>query len=969
MSTGEKLSQDRVTFMEALVRAMGEAGPVVEQFAEHVLPKMLEHFALRPAKGGSEERYKALPDQSMFSHVLNGILPALRVLQLAQETPAQGESLKPVDPLKPDEESLVLLAFTLHDVDKLEGWRPEDLNSWTEERRLNAFRQAVADWAGRLNADAFWPDWSSYLNDIVWLVLNCQEAWGTDLRPGALPGKLPAARRHALRSICTFADVSASAATSPREAATHRKLRNLLGEISGGRLQWAHHQLAEVRGLLSAVINNGAMKVFRDHGWHPLLFYPNGVAYVGTRHAPMPSLDELATEVVKTVLERARKQAAQSIKFNPSPQQIRYAKIWREFLSPADVISSLAEHIASVVQDNRTRPSDLLAKIASLKGSALPPSLPTENLPSDERVDRLAEFLAFLDKEARELGCGTSVKDAVMDHLGAHCWAKDFEQVSALPGTVTGGVPMAWYYFAARYVQAHPDLSVQEIPDLLLRLAKTVDTAMSAWPETGWVREALQQYAPRVLEGLTSGPTMLFANELKLYEAAKRLKAPLTACSLCSSSANGTEISAAEASFGGDIFSQRRVLWKLPKTRGICPICRIELMLRQGALEGSTDLAAYLWLYPTYYFTIETGRWINCLHAHQLSYSDVLRNMGTDRSLPALSAAAQAIFSIRKEMLQGYLSRKKSAEKVPQQKLLSRIVYPAGQDPTVILWGLPAGRATDTEVAVSAALYALLMSLSLGVKVVASPSAVPIFSAGDEFHETVILDGSQDFLRHLLGDTRARIDRVEDALRRLVCVLILAQRARGKWDAVRGIAHLVATDPLYVFRIGEQALRRGKSDLHPKQALEMCQIYLDLRGEESMGVVGELAEKAYEFYRPRRWTTHAIVLPLSVAGRALVETKASDEADVKAAIAGILMEAIERQRERAWVPVGPREVCTKSGEFVDILYDKVFLGECRGDRALLRRRLATLRSAYHYYYVAYLSKKAKDSKEDQENAE
>ncbi|NJO82497.1 MAG: type I-D CRISPR-associated protein Cas10d/Csc3 [Blastochloris sp.] len=102
-----------------------------------------------------------------------------------------------------------------------------------------------------------------------------------------------------------------------------------------------------------------------------------------------------------------------------------------------------------------------------------------------------------------------------------------------------------------------------------------------------------------------------FVRELQNYTERKAKNK--VQCSLCSSPYEARQQDKSEVLFKPQQYSNKTRLDTSTVVRGICPICALELMLRQvlqnmrpGTAQDEKPIT--LWLYPTYFFTAETAR-------------------------------------------------------------------------------------------------------------------------------------------------------------------------------------------------------------------------------------------------------------------------------------------------------------------------------------------------------------------------
>jgi CRISPR-associated protein Csc3 len=172
---------------ELLRRAIPQDNKVLIDFVETLSPKILRHFAAVPALGGSgaprpiigldspaglqsytgEERgrfSRSNPDQSMATHLLNGIFAAMRL----------AEKLPPSKVFNDEEKRLWILGYICHDYTKIYGIKVSGGN-------LPAILSLIAQLGEFLNFSAFMPDWKDYLGDIAFLAQNTQTKEGSNL--------------------------------------------------------------------------------------------------------------------------------------------------------------------------------------------------------------------------------------------------------------------------------------------------------------------------------------------------------------------------------------------------------------------------------------------------------------------------------------------------------------------------------------------------------------------------------------------------------------------------------------------------------------------------------------------------------------------------------------------------------------------------------------------------------------------
>ena len=183
---------------------------VLTNYVETVVPQMLEEYTLLSAKGSTGWAYSH--DQSMLAHILNGIFPTLTIVRIAEQS------------LSELEEQLYLIAYSFHDIDKLEGIR--DL-SVSDAEKSERFYTYLDEWVSKLHFDKFCPDYKEYRGDIAYLIFNTQKKYSANLNLQSYDLRLPDRRRQYLREMCTASDLIAYFLKNPsgfREQANVREI-------------------------------------------------------------------------------------------------------------------------------------------------------------------------------------------------------------------------------------------------------------------------------------------------------------------------------------------------------------------------------------------------------------------------------------------------------------------------------------------------------------------------------------------------------------------------------------------------------------------------------------------------------------------------------------------------------------------------------------------------------------------------
>ena len=456
-------------YFEFLKQAVDPADLVTLSFIEHMVPAMMEHYAVKSAKGGEHSRdteydeetrrkFAQKHDQSMVSHLLNGIFPSMRLLNLLE-----AEGLGPI-PFTEVERRVYVLAYLMHDVDKIAHIHGVETYNRLDIERA---KDLVAEHLRLCNVEAFFPDFAAYLEDITYLVVNTQRMWGTHLNTYLWHLQLKERRLLLLRHLCTYSDHIAYLVTSPAEIHADDQLNTILAALSNDKLVFTYHQLREVRGLLTNVINNGLVNLFiagRQHDTWPYLFFSDGVVYITRKSLQFTLTTE---QVVDTVQRQLRQICAGTIKsqapgFKFSIQGIaKHPGYYFEFLSLEEYFDLLANFtIKRTTNDITIIPFEKLRQMQT--NGEVAADLPMDFKP-DIRTGMVSRFfsivfasaLGMLDKKQDTLR--QQLEQGIVKYLGlTPYWA----QAKTIPNK--GGVEYRWFWLGACYLRDHPGINEYE---------------------------------------------------------------------------------------------------------------------------------------------------------------------------------------------------------------------------------------------------------------------------------------------------------------------------------------------------------------------------------------------------------------------------------------------------------------------------------------------------------------------------
>lgn len=216
--------------------------------------------------------------EPVYVHFVNGVFTA--------------ERLRPLVGLSDIEARVLYSAYSVHDVNKL-------VESTRTSFNALAIKETVQAEMERIGIPNFFAEYKEYMEDITWLVRYHSGHYAT-----AAEGLIPALDLYRLERdrvqkvlgpLIRALDVL-DLSTTLQERTHKTQFLIKLNEISDCRYTFITHQVTEQRGLLTNLIHNRVSAYMQEH-WAvvPLLFYPDGIAYlVQEDHTPTLSATDLS---------------------------------------------------------------------------------------------------------------------------------------------------------------------------------------------------------------------------------------------------------------------------------------------------------------------------------------------------------------------------------------------------------------------------------------------------------------------------------------------------------------------------------------------------------------------------------------------------------------------------------------------------------------------------------------------------
>ncbi len=1041
---------------ELFRRTAAGRGAVLEDIAATLTPAILHEFAAIPALGGSgkpsEEQepellevLEGLPkytaeelkkfsekgfDQSLATHLINGLFAGMHLAERLPEHKRLDET----------EQRVWALGYTVHDYTKAYSRK-------VAAGQLPAIRRLVSRLGELLAFDHFMVNWSEYLDDIVFLAQNTQTVQGANLNLHDYQLRLDKRQRETARMLSSVTDLLVHI-TSPsdvhyrdvrgRDLAYNlrQKLGMLFGADQAPRL--GYHKLLEVRGLLSNLLNNAVIDVLRMQGYESFLFFPEGVIYLVSENieaqVDLAELTEVVWERIAKLLtggrqaraeeegeegeedKEAEDEAGGGLRIRRTKDYMKVPPAFYELLSPKTLMEA-GRRTAMAIRNSKAT-ARFGAELADDRGldtkrlsqkqrGELFAQLGREwaieqRLPIDVRVDHLAEYLAFLYRRIffKLFPKLQGVTEMMLDVLGLAD-----EVAPERAERQKGGTPSGWFYTAARYIQRHSELNPEELEGVMNRLAarslQFIDESGLALPKENEnpTARTFQDYAQRIIEidGRLVGSSGVatrerFAKELEYYIQSKAENKVV--CSLCASPYEANEQDASVVLFKPQQYSNKSPLDRSRLVRGICPICALEMMLRQvqqglPASKTQDKQPINLYLYPTYFFTAETAQVIK-------QFANRLQNLSLLRLI--FSHLEQQGFSYQNLFNYEDFIVDDEESSTAYMNAIWKAQY-SDEDLAALFFITfrPLGKKlTETDTWIVPNLFALALPMLLGIKCVATPSFVPLYGSASDFRETVRLDGAHEFTKYIPGAERFRIDELPANIERLLRVYSLHidvyyEGNNYHWGQLTGLAKDLVTDSLYVFQYYDRRERhegegkekntksKGKGpqqstgqrskgiSLHDQQ--RYMGIYYAIGGNKDMGFIGRLVDAYAQFYRATKLdSAYAVLRPLGTVIEVVIESDPRIETDdLLLLVAGAVNDDQERVRSDQAEGFDPIVTNKELGDYGTRLalsrkkieiFAQLFIKDCFGDycnsdRAVLRERTNRVRSAARFYYLTH----------------
>jgi CRISPR-associated protein Csc3 len=877
--------------MREAIATQNPDDPVIADFAEYVLPKLLPVVVGVTAKGGkffdeldrknevegkAKVRRDNAADQSLGTHLLNGLFPANLIEQRLEKLNTTVRRK-----VRELERRLVIAGFILHDFEKFnyelfpempEKYKLAKRDQDIRKLSLDEHREIISVFVRCLGLDRFISNdserWKKYVDDLLCIAYNAQCRWDTNWNFSDFGLKnlsLDDRTLRCLTDLTCLADSLASIVKHPQDA-TKTKFKELMHQLSDGQLRFTYHSISENRGVLTNVTNNALMDAHVDLNteenqyYEPLLYLPTGVIYLTLRDAPPVKVEGLSDRVVTKIKKLCADQLRdRQVGFSRGNVGMKFADYYNLFFDFEEFLRFSVDVVINKIKTSKA-PDKASNLVTNFQNKGFLSEDLKFDFKEDPRIDHLAELGALVVKQLWE-DYLVKVKDlrkldkklpaprelnltlASLEFLGLADLRSQIVELQELKNT--GGIAYEWYYIAAKYLESEDGLGLLDVRDIgyklvnyLIELTKPIREQYQLpdpWQDLRDWCDRVVMLPSQEVEISISDQVDIFLKELNYYNTAKKSgRGKQAICSISHSPYTVTEQMESSVLFTPQVYTNKQMLGGSNAKRNISSIAGIEIMLRQILMNQTQAVGKsfedgkyrYLYFYPTYYFTPETNKFLQKAYMNiaQTRFDTSLRNHFVSKELQADFSSAN-YQSADAFLLDEIGDRKDHTFKMK---------YPEDQPMTFYFMAMPPSRdATDTESWVMPSWLALAFPMILDVKTVVSESPVPPFIDGTEFEETVFLDSAPHAFRVLTGCDRFRLDYILDGwkdatggqhpspLNKLTAAYAIhldvnAKQSKGGYDANWGrlteLAKDFETSPLYVFAYLNKWVRNAKVD-------------------------------------------------------------------------------------------------------------------------------------------------------------
>ncbi|VAW34216.1 hypothetical protein MNBD_CHLOROFLEXI01-253 [hydrothermal vent metagenome] len=929
---------------------------ILSHYLENVANKSLLAY-----RNASHLQWGKKQGESLYTHILNGIF----IL----------DSLRDILKLPDIEVKILFTAYTVHDINKFEEQKGSFNKLATQEN--------IATEIERLNLPSFFLEWRDYLADIEGLVRSHGRSTHTSgelLIPNLGPRyRLGRERILALRYLMKAADtldLSHTLDDRKHKGDFLDDFNTYLSE-SGTPVQYEFitHRLTESRGLLSNVLHNAiAAHLQNQHGLIPLLFYPDGIAYLANRDQT-PNLtfsdQKAAAKIAAGIIKNFSQDKFRDF-IKPGNQGIKVGEACLDMGIPFAGSKSIWGEIYNIVQRKSWNTETLEAKVRERaeRNFEKYAALYAETAVSvRETLDNPAPLIASANLYLRK---GELIRSYYI-FLNKY-FKKSFDDVWThlyeLLDVPEEKRPF-YAYFEANYDRSyilggHLELDETEIVE---RIAADGTERMASKDDSDPNIPLLQAYLERhCIFSVGGQPRIDFQAHLQQYVTAQHKQ-----CINCSSPFPTSEWMAGDVR--GDItvqvFSNRRRGGTGAPKKHVCAICQLQFLLEKlnyPAVRG--EQLRYLHLFP---YSFMTRPFIEALRT---TFRDLIESNEAIAALNLDTPQALAQWIEETEQKPNFRTQTKKGKPQPYGIYVPRYSDLIGN---LLIFPLNPGGGNDTQKFLFSLWNGMVIQRHFGMKVLLSASPVPPLDKqdfGDLYVDNIPL-GTQGLLpdndyRQFKPDEGNTEDTLPILWQKTKHLHRLRELTFTNDDNTPRLVRAISAHPLMIFYETDRLLiakagadAGGLETWLYQQAFTHVNQLAQLGGGDFMKKLSQELEKAAAIavqhnLNASSYKRSNLLYPFNEVMQKLAQEQGHtvvDRETLRAAATQDIYDHLERLTKRAGYKMNKTraEGCAA---FVNCWFDDILMGVYEGQSRKLIVNQKMLRSAF-LFYVRQQQEKAK----------
>lgn len=904
-------------------------------------------------------QWGAKSGQSLYLHILNGIC----VL----------ERLRPILYLDDVEVQVLFSAFSVHDLNKINLFQDakHSFNYLANAKNINSVLI-------NLEMERFFLEWQEYLKDIEVLVRAHSGYYHTydetlDLNYAPYLFEKNRLLKYLVPIIQAMdvVDLSNTLDERAKKQDFLKKINNLFDDV---QYKFVYHKVSEQRGLLTNLIHNEIVKYLEtEKDLLPLLYYPDGVAYLTDQNSDIfitaDEITAISTAVMDNIESKTRGGFNKFIQGSPAGIKIdekclslglSFQDIWNEV---QNIISDrkYATNVDAMNERCRRRLQNTRGKLVGVKPSKKNPDPAAQIVLIDEILAEDGHLLPPHDVAVR---IGELIRTYYI-FLNKHfsstipdAWNHIYDLIK-LPGDIEDANLRSRYsvfnalsdrgYIIGCHLYNN-GMGFDEVYELILQDGINFVDTLQTKSEFGVLKNYIRKY---VDFDFTIDRSKDFATNLTRYVKDNHLQ-----CSTCGSEFD-TDLwmkSDVPPNIKVQQFSNRLQggSSREPKRR-VCSVCRTQYMLDKICYNMTSNTSTFfIHLYPPSFFT---DILINAFRDTQ--------NRFRDPDFPSVYLKTYDAFRAYREKAQLVLpiSRTKSnGNPLPKfSEALGNILTIPVNTP---------GQNNHTENILYAVENALIYQRFLGCRAVLTDSSIPLFSDNEFTH--FFIDHIPPAFRGWLPDNDLDCDMTQQIFEQLLILHDIRSKI-GSFEA-DNLVRLIRSlnyDALELYYVTHKMIKREHAGNEPRQfatvrntAQLIADVVAQKGGNAIMSHIKQLAHIAWEGrLKGESLKDNSLAKPLDVAFDSLErwQSEHETEEEARAIMSKEVARSIERLNRRFF---GAKKLENIS-QFVTVLFDQIYKNVYQGNLLDLLENRKRIRAGYLYFITEMIPKRDREKEEQQ----